>query len=508
MKGASFNPVDFETVIYTSPPDVTRIATEAWEALTRYDDPPTIFRFGGEVVRLKKNEVDKAITLESMTKDRMKHHLNRAAEWRDSKGNVTKAPDSVAADMLAHPDPPLPRLKRIVNHPVYTQNKILCSTPGYSKEGEIYIHNDNDPFPAEVPNIPSRTDLEMAIETVREIFVDFPFASTSDKANALAILLLPFVMDLVDGPTPLHFIEAPSPGTGKTLLAFAIGNAVTGKQIATKTECRDEDEWRRTITSGLRNSPEFYLIDNVEKPLESAALTGALSSTVWEDRILGKSETIVLPIRTVWVGTGNNPAFSNQMARRVVPIRLDAEVQKPWLEGKKTYKHEPLLPWVKSFRPLIFWGILTIIQNWIAQGCPDPKGLPPFGSFEEYRRVIGGILQTAGIHGFLGNLQGFYRSSDKETQILDHFIQCWWDSFQDNGVGVNELYPLVKNKFIPLELGKNQSEHSERSAMGKILSGLRDRRIGQYRIQPSGTKQGAQQYRLILVENERRKEAH
>jgi hypothetical protein len=157
---------------------------------------------------------------------------------------------------------------------------------------------------------------------------------------------------------------------------------------------------------------------------------------------------------------------------------------------------------------MIFWGVLTIIQNWIAQGWPDPKSLPPFGSFEEYRRVIGGILQAAGINGFLGNLQGFYQSSDQETQTLDYFIQCWWDSFRDKGVGVNELYPMVKDKPVPLDLGRKQSEHSEQTVLGKILSGLRDRRFGRYGVMRAGKRQGAQQYRLIRIENEEQKEAH
>ena len=37
-----------------------------------------------------------------------------------------------------------------------------------------------------------------------------------------------------------------------------------------------------------------------------------------------------LPIRCVWIATGNNPEFSNEMARRLVRIRLDANVERPW----------------------------------------------------------------------------------------------------------------------------------------------------------------------------------
>ena len=129
-------------------------------------------------------------------------------------------------------------------------------------------------------------------------------------------------------------------------------------------------------------------------------------------------------------------------------------------------------------------------------------------SLQEYRRVIGGILEAAGIHGFLGNLQGFYQSSDDETQTLTNFVENWWSNFKDKEVGVNELYPLIKNNFIPLDLGANRLERSEKTTLGKTLAGLRDRRIGRYSIHQEGTKQGARQYRLILVENEPPNEVH
>ena len=506
--GVSLNPRDFIACISVEPFDIVRIAEEAWEALMMHNDPPTIFLYGAGVVRLKQNEDDNRLAPESMTKDRLKHHLNRSAKWRGKKGKIIHAPDEIAADMLANPETPLPKLKRIVNHPVFLRDLTLLSTPGYSKHGQIYLDLKDGLIIPRIANDPSPEDLQTAIAIIEDIFAEFPFTANSGKAHAIAMLLLPFVIDLIDGPTPLHFIEAPSPGTGKTLLAFAVGTAVTGRPMAPKTESRQEDEWRRTITGVLRGAPEFYLIDNVRERLDSAALASALTTNVWEDRIIQESRTIVLPVRNVWIGTGNNPSFSSEITRRVVPIRLDAEAQRPWGEGKKTYKYDPLLPWIKDSRSVIIWAVLTIIQNWIAQGCPYPKNLPALGSYEEYRRVIGGILQAAGIQGFLGNLQGFYHSSDEEIQTLKTFVHHWWETYQDKEVGASELYQLIKDKSIPLGLGKNQSERSEKTVLGKILSGQRDRRIGKYRIRQEGTKQGAQQYRLILVENEPTNEVH
>lgn len=44
-------------------------------------------------------------------------------------------------------------------------------------------------------------------------------------------MLNPFVRDLIDGPTPLHLIEAPVAGTGKGLLAsIAMLPALPGRR--------------------------------------------------------------------------------------------------------------------------------------------------------------------------------------------------------------------------------------------------------------------------------------
>ena len=41
----------------------------------------------------------------------------------------------------------------------------------------------------------------------------------ADLANAVAAFILRFVRLLIEGPTPLHLIESPTPGSGKGLLA-------------------------------------------------------------------------------------------------------------------------------------------------------------------------------------------------------------------------------------------------------------------------------------------------
>ncbi len=83
-----------------------------------------------------------------------------------------------------------------------------------------------------MPPIPDRPSADQ-IHRARDLFIgdllgDFPFVDEADKANVLALYLLPFARELIDGPTPLHLIEKPSPGSGASLLLDALGLLVGG----------------------------------------------------------------------------------------------------------------------------------------------------------------------------------------------------------------------------------------------------------------------------------------
>ena len=118
-------------------------------------------------------------------------------------------------------------------------------------------------------------------------------------AHAVALLLLGFLRSMIDGPTPLHLIEKPTPGTGATLMVDAIATILTGAGASVMTEGRDDEEWRKRVTAKLRQIPSIVLIDNLRHKLDSSAVAAALTAPFWEDRILGVSEMARLPIRCV-----------------------------------------------------------------------------------------------------------------------------------------------------------------------------------------------------------------
>ena len=302
-----------------------------------------------------------------------------------------------------------------------------------------------------------------------DLLGDFPFVSPAERAHAVALLLLGFLRAMVDGPTPLHLIEKPTPGTGATLMVDAIATILTGAGASVMTEGRDDEEWRKRVTAKLRQIPSLVLIDNLRHKLDSSAVAAALTAPFWEDRILGVSEMARLPIRCVWIATGNNPEFSNEMARRLVRIRLDAHVERPW--QRNGFRHPDLMIWVRANRARLVAACLTLCQAWIAAG--RPRGTRTIGSYENWAQIMGGVLEVAGIEGFLGNLDEMMEASDSEGAVWRGFVSAWWNRFGTAEVGTGDLYELA-NGEPPLPLGSG-NEKSQRTRLGKSLGRMRDR---------------------------------
>src|SRR5262249_46038918 len=151
---------------------------------------------------------------------------------------------------------------------------------------------------------------------LEELLGDFPFRDDASRAHALAALLLPFVRHLIDGPTPLHLLDAPVEGTGKTLLAAVIALVATGRSAEALAEGSGDEEWRKRLTAVLAEGPTFILLDNLRRVLDSGALAAALTAVVWKDRLLGFSKMAVLPNTAVWLASGNNTSLSRELIRR------------------------------------------------------------------------------------------------------------------------------------------------------------------------------------------------
>ena len=110
-------------------------------------------------------------------------------------------------------------------------------------------------------------------------------------------------------------------GSGKSLLGDAASLIAYGRHAPRKTFSGDDDEQRKAITATAIEALPSVLLDNVDCVLGGSSLDAALTATMWTDRILSTNTTTgELPMRTVFMATGNNLRFGDDSARRVLPM--------------------------------------------------------------------------------------------------------------------------------------------------------------------------------------------
>ncbi|MGR3493294.1 MAG: DUF7146 domain-containing protein [Shimia sp.] len=486
--------------------DLARANEQVWSLLMASNRCPWLFRLAGQPTWVVPDDEGRPVAT-AMGEEKLRHMLARLARWVrvNARGEPIPAPPPlpVVKSVLATPDPALPVLAGIVNTPVFGRNGTLLTTPGYHPDARLlYV-----PAPGfAVPDIPARpTSAEVAAARTmicEDLLGDFPFTGDAERSHVVALLLLGFLRGMIDGPTPLHLIEKPAPGTGATLMVDAITGILTGAGASVMTEGRDDEEWRKRVTAKLRQIPSIVLIDNLRATLDSSALAAALTAPFWEDRILGHSEMARLPIRCLWIATGNNPEFSNEMARRLVRIRLDPHTDRPW--QRSDFRHPDLMSWVRANRARLVAACLTLCQAWIAAG--RPRGGRSIGSSENWAHVLGGVLEVAGIPGFLGNLEEMMESSDSEGAAWNAFIGAWWDRFGTAEVTAAEVYDIALFCDPPPPMS-GANEQARKTSFGMSIGRMRDRvfRLGDLRVRlvKAGTYRRATKWQLKVTEEEK-----
>jgi hypothetical protein len=364
--------------------------------------------------------------------------------------------------------------------------KQLACGPGYDADAKLWLAPRGLDC-ADIPERPTREEVTEAVALLDELLCDFPFADRAAKANALALILLPYVRPMIAGPTPLHLINAPAPGTGKDLLAQLAAVLATGRPCGTKSESHTEEEWRKNLTSWLVAGCPFAYLENINYALNSATFAKCLTGTMHRDRALGfNDKEYELPIRCVWVGTGNNVMMSGELARRVVEIRIDANCENP--SQREGFRHR-LPDWAVENRSQLVRACLVLIRAWVAAGMPKQ---PPrqIGSFEAWAEVMGGILHVAGAPGFLSNWSAVLEDVNSTEGEWAEFVLAWYGQFAERAVTCSELYQTVCEYTGKLgSVFRHDSKASGANQLGFALSRKKGAVVAGYKVEhrPAGS---------------------
>ncbi len=468
-------------IIDTSVDDLPLKTAEAWQAIEEQNNPPTLFVYGGGVVRARYDYHDDTLILDPINTDIMRHELAEMAVWVKANGTKSSPPMKVVRNVIASRVIALPKLQRTVSVPVFAPNGSLQTTPGYNPDAYLIYAPPRGFTALDVPDKVTQGHVDDAKKLIEELIQDFPFASDNagdspDHDNAIGLMLLPFVREMINGPTPLHLIEASMEGSGKGLLVKSLLYPGLG-DIYGAPQPENDTELKKLLTAKIRAFSPLIYIDNVSRPISSGEFAAALTMDIWDDRILGESKTTNAQIRALWVMTGNNVAMSREITRRTLRVRLTPQTDRP--EERQDFQHPDQVEWYTDNRPQLIWACHVICKWAIQQRLPRMR-VKTIGTYERFCRIMGSILECAGYNHFLCNYREVQAGSNSERDALALFAMTWYEwlerqkgSLLANGkdpidtATTTDLWGLVKNiEGLPIQ---GRDEQGKIKSLGKWL---------------------------------------
>lgn len=392
-----------------------------------------------------------------------------------ARASVPKEVGDQVYETMYEEMPPAPE---IIYTPIYDSKGRLISEPGYYEDENLLIPLLDFEVP-EVPAVPTQDDVDEAVRLLcDELLVDFPFSDYDStgaerqdpsRANALAMIMTPFMRRMINGCTPVFFVSKPVPGTGGTYLGKIPILLFDGEEGAPMIYTENPDEMAKALLAGALAAKSHMFFDDV-KSFNNREIMRAITSTQVGGRVLGASRNIEVANRFNWIATGNNPDIKPEMGRRVVTIRLNLKEEE--INNRVFKGHPDLHGWLKENRSQIIGAILTLIQHWMVNAARKPFKTRKLASFEDWAEKVGGVLEAAGIVGFLDNRKA--AETDIDEAATRTLIRDWFKKYADKAVTPNDLFGLADDTASELIDG-NVEDKRTRNKFFKHLNHIENR---------------------------------
>ena len=319
--------------------------------------------------------------------------LSRVVDWRQrsKEGELRRAhpPDWAIREIYARGFwDGLRIVEGFSDVPVLRPDGTLATAAGYDPVTRVVLGASHEVTPM---------TLDEARELLADVYVDFPFADPSHRAALMCALLTPLAVHAFSGPIPMFLFEASKAGSGKSLLAAVTALLGSGSIPPVTMFTDNNEEMRNKITAMAQRPKAIALLDNVGKGIKlgGPTLCAVLTSPdrMWSDRLLGGNVVFEGKLSTVFYATGNNAEIGADMDRRICPIRLVPDVERP--EHRTKFQHPQLLDYVQGHRALLTSAALTILVEYMRAGMPVQGG-KTWGSYYGWHKLVVGSVGWAG----------------------------------------------------------------------------------------------------------------
>jgi hypothetical protein len=412
------------------------------------------------------------------------HHMaeamTRAASWerfdkRAEEWQRTDCPHKIAETFLAREGQwRLPVLTGMIISPTLRPDGTILDLPGYDTETGLLFDPKGCRFPV-IPRDPDRAMALRALGFLKNLISTFPFVSEADRAVALSAILTALIRRSL--PTaPLHGFNAPTAGTGKSMLVDLAASIATSRPAPVVAQGKSEEEMEKRLGASLIAGDTIIAIDNCEEPLGGELLCQTMTQTSLKVRILGKSINAEVPSNSAVFATGNNLKFEGDMTRRAIRATLDAGVERPEL---RAFKRKPL-DMVKEARGDYVAAGLTVLRAFFVAGRPQQR--TPLGSFEDWSSWVRDALIWLGEADPCQTMEDM-RGADPKLEALTTVLEQWHAGIGESPISVRELIDRATEQR-PQLYGRAEFIHPELREALLVVAGeggaINSRRLGKW----------------------------
>ena len=374
-----------------------------------------------ENVRALKGRRTKTVRLRAVTADMVRDYLSRATKFekynaRSKKFIEVDPPHDIANTLLGRDGNwNFPLLAGVITTPTLREDGSILSEPGYDPVTGLLLVAP-PPMPP-IPEHPNRDDALAGLALLDALLMEFPFVTAADRSVGLSALMTPVARGAMQ-VAPMHAVDAPEAGSGKSYLIDIASAIVTGEIAPAIAAGRNEEETEKRVAAELMTGQPIISIDNLNGELGGDLLCQAIERPIIKSRILGRSETQRIENTVTMFGNGNNFKVVGDMVRRVIRCSMDANMERP---EERQFINDPVAT-VLADRGTYIVAVLTMVRAYLAAGCPDPR--PTLLSFAGWSKLIRSTLVWLGRPDPVITIESA-RADDPTRSNLRAIVAAW-----------------------------------------------------------------------------------
>jgi len=379
------------SIIY-DPENLDLVIQKSEEALLQNCD---IYQRGGSLIRPEHviiSGFDGSITqlpgVRSLSVAAISELLSRVVQfWKmtiNRNGEIKQIPiappETVAKFIHQRQDQwPFPPVSSVTTTPNIDPEGNVNERLGYDPKTTVFLLSSPEMEP--IPHAPSREEAEEACTLLESLIEEFPFVDETDKSVGLSLLISSVGRGMFS-VCPMHAVDAPTPGSGKSYLVDVAATLATGSPAAVITWSTQEAENEKRMDGALLDGSTLIVFDNVTGNLGGDKICQVVERPILRIRRLGGSDNFDIENRTLTLATGNNLSIKGDLSRRALIARLDAKLERPEL---REFRSRPT-DRIKTDRGKFIRAVFIILKAHIAAGRPGK--LRPLASFEAWSDCV------------------------------------------------------------------------------------------------------------------------